>query len=263
MRFANALLKISVMFALASAMTGCAVIDLLEQQSTKQDKAPTDKIAPAKAASVIATAPSSVSSPAAAVATPPADGAAANAKQAAVPLVPIVPPEPPVNPAAQRLFDDANRALKAGRTDDAERGYRAIIQAHPELGGPHANLGVIYRNANKLAEAVAEFNHAARLSPKQPVYLNQLGITYRQMGQFEKARDAYEQAIAIDANYAPAILNLGILHDMYMGDGARALELFVRYLTLTPNGDTTVTKWIAELKNRKPVSATTTQKEKS
>ena len=179
------------------------------------------------------------------------------------PAAPIVPPEPPVDPVAQRLFDDANRALKAGHIDDAERGYRAVIQSHPELGGPHANLGVIYRNANKLPEAVAEFTQAARLNPKQPVYLNQLGVTYRQMGQFEKARDAYEQAIVIDANYTPAILNLGILCDMYLGEGTRALDLFVRYLALAPNGDATVTKWVAELKNRKPAAQAAAPKEKT
>lgn len=93
--------------------------------------------------------------------------------------------------------------------------------------------------------------------------LNQQGIDLRKAGQFAKAREAYEQAIAKDASYAPAALNLGILFDLYLGDNARALALYDRYLALTPQGDSTVTKWVAELKNRKPALAAAASREKA
>src|SRR5574341_315627 len=48
---------------------------------------------------------------------------------------------PPVDAAEQRAFDEARRALRAGRSEEAERGFRALAQANPELGGAHANLG--------------------------------------------------------------------------------------------------------------------------
>jgi Flp pilus assembly protein TadD len=189
----------------------------------------------------------------------PAPKAAAAASAAAPAPAPAPAPvstaaesDVPVTPAAQRAFDDARRAMRSGRTDDAERGFKALAQLHPELAGPHANLGVIYRQANKLAESAAELETAVKLSPKQPVYLNQLGITYRAQGQFAKAKDAYERAIDLDGNYAAAVLNLGILSDLYLWDPKRALELYDRYLALTPGGDATVTKWVADLKNRKP-----------
>jgi tetratricopeptide (TPR) repeat protein len=172
------------------------------------------------------------------------------------PAAPVRPPPPvydtPVNPATQRAFDDASRALRSGRVDEAERAYRAIAQANPELGGPHANLGVIYRQAGKVDDAVRELETAVKLSPRQPIYLNQLGIAYRQQGQFAKARDAYQRALAQDPGYAGAMLNLGILYDLYLGDTQRALEQYARYLSLFPNGDPTVSKWVADLKNRKP-----------
>jgi tetratricopeptide (TPR) repeat protein len=168
----------------------------------------------------------------------------------------------PVNPATQRAFDDASRALRSGRVDEAERAYRALAQANPELGGPHANLGVIYRQAGKLDESLAELEQAAKLSPRQPIYLNQLGIAYRQKGEFAKARDAYQRALALDPGYTAAMLNLGILYDLYLGDTQRALELYARYLSLLPNGDATVTKWVADLKNRKPGPITVSRQEK-
>jgi Flp pilus assembly protein TadD len=172
----------------------------------------------------------------------------------------------PVSVAVQRSYDDALRALRAGRNDEAERAFRALAQANPDLGGPHANLGVIYRQAGKLNESASELEQAVKINPSQPIYFNQLGVTYRQLGKFDKARDAYEKAIALDAGYAAPTLNLGILYDMYLGDGARALDLYSRYLALSPSGDAVVTKWVAELKNRKaaaPVTVTASKKEKA
>jgi Flp pilus assembly protein TadD len=192
----------------------------------------------------------------------PAPGAAASAPVAAKPAV----SDAPVSVAVQRAYDDALRALRAGRNDDAERAFRALAQANPDLGGPHANLGVIYRQAGKLDQSASELEQAVRINPNQPIYFNQLGVTYRQLGKFDKARDAYEKAIALDANYAAPTLNLGILYDLYLGDGARALELYSRYLALSPSGDPAVTKWVAELKNRKaaaPVTVTASKKEKA
>lgn len=157
----------------------------------------------------------------------------------------------PVPPAAQRAFDDALRQLAAGRTADAERGFKALAQSNPELGGPHANLGLIHRNGGKLPEAIAAFELAVKASPQQPVYFNQLGITYRMAGQFAKARTAYERAIELDAGYAAPELNLAILHDMYLRENALALQHYERYLALAANMDATVVKWVADLKNRK------------
>ena len=102
-----------------------------------------------------------------------------------------------------------------------------------------------------------------RLSPQQPLYFNQLGIAYRQQGEFAKARSAYESAIVLDPTYAAPVLNLGILNDLYLGNAARALELYNRYLALVPAGDATVTRWVADLKNRKPAQlAEAARKEK-
>jgi tetratricopeptide (TPR) repeat protein len=86
---------------------------------------------------------------------------------------------------------------------------------------------------------------------EQAVRLNQQGIAYRQKGQFDKAREAYERAVVLDPSYAAAILNLGILQDLYLADAPAALSLYQRYLALSPAGDALVVKWVAELKIRK------------
>lgn len=166
-----------------------------------------------------------------------------------------------VDPATQQAFEAAVNALRAGRTDDAERDFRALALAHPELGGPHANLGLILRAAGKLAPAAAELEQAVALSPDQALFFDQLGVSYRQLGRFEEARAAYQRAIELDPAAPAPYLNLGILNDLYLNDGARALALYGQYLALSPQGDATVAKWVADLKNRKPTTVASTAKE--
>ncbi len=235
MRFAELMSRSGLLLALCAGIAGCAAV-------TEPLQALKEAVIPA--ASAGASAPA---------ATPVAAAASAPV---------VVEPQVPVSAAAQRAFDDSLRLLRAGRIDEAERGLRALAKSNPELGGPHANLGLILRQSGKLPEAAAEFELAVRASPRQPVYLNQLGITLRQQGQFAKAREAYERAIALDPTYAAPQLNLGILHDMYLSDGKRALELYDRYLALSPGGDAMVTKWVADLKNRKPAPIAMNRKEK-
>jgi tetratricopeptide (TPR) repeat protein len=175
---------------------------------------------------------------------------AATAVAAAAPVV----TETPVPPDAQRAFDGARAHLRAGRTAEAERGFRDVIAKYPELGGAHANLGLILRNAGKHDESIAALEQAVKVSPKQAVFHNQLGVSWRHKGQFQKARNAYEQAIALDENCADAHLNLGVLLDLYLADASLALVHYERYLALGPAPDATVGKWVADLRNRKPVS---------
>ena len=232
MRFAETCLSSSLLAAVCAAMIGCASLpDVLPDALRGHPK--TD-------------------APAVANAVDSATAAAVKAK---------AEPDTPVSQAAQRAYDEALKALRAGRLDDAERGMRALAQAEPQLGGPHANLGLIYRQQGKPELAVAELEQAVAANPQQPVYSSQLGIAYRQAGQFTKARAAYERAIELDPGYAAPILNLAILFDLYLWDGKRALELYDRYLVLSAGGDITVNKWVADLKNRKPPDSLLSKKE--
>ena len=256
MQSADRLRRYVALATLCTGLAGCSTLsEPLKSLKDMVAGAPAAESAPDPKSAAAAAAGRAASGPSATTAEP-------------VKLAKVAPPpvkadeEHAVNASAQRAFDDARRALRAGRTQDAERAFKALTVSNPELGGPHANLGLIYRQAGKTAEGVAELEKAVLASPRQPIFFNQLGIAYRQTGQFSKAREAYEKAIALDSEYAAPLLNLGILHDLYLWDGKRALELYDRYLALSPGGDTTVVKWVADLKNRKPQHAMLARREK-
>jgi tetratricopeptide (TPR) repeat protein len=169
--------------------------------------------------------------PAAPAASTPSASAPARAVASAVPA------QAPVGADTQRAFEAAKASLRAGRTADAERAFRDLSARHPELGGAHANLGLILRNAGKHDESVAAMEKAVKASPSQAVFHNQLGLSLRHAGKFAKAREAYEAALALDPGYADAHLNLGVLLDLYLAEPALALVHYERYLALVPGGD--------------------------
>ena len=187
---------------------------------------------------------------------PPIAPAVALRAAAAPSIETQAPALPAVDVATRAQFDRALQAQRAGRNDEAMRLWTAFVQAHPALGGAHANLGLLHRQAGRDADAVAALERAVELSPTQPSFFNELGIAYRTAGQFAKAQQAYESALSLDAQHASALLNLAILHDLYLGNGAKALALYERYLGLLPGGDAAVTKWAAELRQRKPAPGT-------
>jgi Flp pilus assembly protein TadD len=157
MRFADRLRRCSLLGVLCAAISGCASVG-----------GPKPAAAPQAAA---AAAPQS-----AAAAAPPA-AAPASAQTAAVATARAKETPSGISPDVQRTFEYALDALNAGHTDEAAKVFRALTRTNADLGGPHANLGIIYRQAGKPAEAVAELEQAVRLNPQQPVFLNQRGIS--------------------------------------------------------------------------------------
>jgi tetratricopeptide (TPR) repeat protein len=213
------------------AMTGCATVT---------------SMLPSDLGGATASASAPPVTPAPAASTPAAKNAGSSVATPAKLLEATVA----VDPAAQKSFEAARQALAAGRRDEAERGFVALTTSHPDLGGPHASLGLLYLQANQPAAAVAALERAVKASPRQAQYFDQLGIAYRHVGQFDKARAAYEQAIEADPTYAPAQLNLGVLYDLYLWDAPRALEHYDRYLALTTDNDDKVKRWVVELRKR-------------
>lgn len=163
---------------------------------------------------------------------------------------PAEKPEAPVSPELQRAYDKALAALRHGRHQEAEAALLGLTRKAPDLSGPFANLGLLYRRVGRNAEAIAALERAININPRRPVYYNELAITYRQEGKFDLARRAYRKALDVDAWYAPAHLNLAILYDLYLQDPKEALPHYQRYRELVPAEADTVSKWIIEVERR-------------
>ena len=183
----------------------------------------------------------------------PADPTAAPVQNAATPAAaPAFDiPKPPA-----RATSDYGRALALMRSDPTQAmlEFQVMTQSYPELPGPYANLGILYRNANQLAEAEAALAKATERAAWDAQTWTEYGVTLRHAGKFQEARAAYEKALQVNPSYAPAHRNLGVLLDLFLDDPVSAQAEFETYKTLTGE-DKPVSGWIAELRARNRVAA--------
>lgn len=154
---------------------------------------------------------------------------------------------------AKPLAADYGRAvvlMKANQLDEAFALFEEIQTKAPQLTGPLLNQALIHIHKKQYKEADVLLQNAITANSKNPFSYNLQGFVYRQLGQFKKAREAYEQALTLSPNYAKAHFNLGILAELYLQDLPLALKHYEAYQSTQTQADNTVAKWVIDLQKR-------------
>ncbi|MCC7082447.1 MAG: tetratricopeptide repeat protein, partial [Burkholderiales bacterium] len=106
----------------------------------------------------------------------------------------------------------------------ALRDLQRLLEVEPEQFGTHADIGLVYMQTGKYAEAMKSFNTALAKGVKEPkLYLNR-GLALLQMGGLgaaPRALDDIERALALDPDYALAHFNRGLIFDQAASAGMR------------------------------------------
>lgn len=100
---------------------------------------------------------------------------------------------PVTDPAA--LFRAGQDALTANRLSDAERDFREVIAANPQVGGAYANLGVVYMRRKQWANALKMLGKAEGLMPEAAGVRLNIGLVYFRQNEFLKAIPPLESVV--------------------------------------------------------------------
>ncbi len=88
-----------------------------------------------------------------------------------------------------------------------------LLPAHADTAREHFELGVKAYNSSKMDDALAEFQKAHELSPKEPTSLFWIGFIYLQQRHYQEALQPTLDAVALRPNMADGHLNLGNIYD--------------------------------------------------
>jgi Tfp pilus assembly protein PilF len=66
----------------------------------------------------------------------------------------------------RQLFQAGQAALNQNRLDEAERNFRQVLAADPQVGGAYANLGVVYMRRKEWGKALEALQQANHLMPQ-------------------------------------------------------------------------------------------------
>ncbi len=171
-----------------------------------------------------------------------------------VPTTGQLPPESAAIPDVdENNFERAIWSAQSGDLDQAIVLLNDITQKNPDLAIVYRHLGVLHIRQNDFSAAEQALMKSVKLYGHDPIAYNHLGIAKRGLGKFTRAREAYNKAIELKPDYADAILNLGILYDLYLHQLDRALIYYTQFLSVVAPKDKQallVEKWKIDIKNR-------------
>ncbi len=106
-------------------------------------------------------------------------------------------------------YADVNQLLRQGKAAEALVKADAYIAGKPRDPQMRFLRGVILTEQGKTADATTAFVQLTQDFPELPEPYNNLAALYAQQSKFDQARDALENAIRLNPNYATAHENLG------------------------------------------------------
>jgi Flp pilus assembly protein TadD len=109
-------------------------------------------------------------------------------------------------------YADVNGLLRQGKAAEALTKADAYIASKPRDPQMRFLRGVILTQQGKTADATATFVQLTQDFPELPEPYNNLAALYAQQSRFGQARDALENAIRLNPNYATAHENLGDIY---------------------------------------------------
>ncbi len=133
----------------------------------------------------------------------------------------------------QQVLQKAMVDLREGRLQEAERGYRDILEREPENVDALTMLGMI-TGQNGHAETAAQlFGKAVSIRPGEFRLYHNLAMSLRQLGRYQDAINAYQRGLQIreDTSLLIPLANLYWL----IGKGNDAEDMLLRALKLEPN----------------------------
>ena len=118
-------------------------------------------------------------------------------------------------------LQDVNQMLKLGQFDQALTRVNSYLSTRPKDARGRFLKGLILAEQNKPNDAIQVFAALTKDFPDLPGPYNNLAVLYASQGQYDKARDALEQAIRTHPSYATAHENLG---DIYAKMASQAYD---------------------------------------
>ena len=103
------------------------------------------------------------------------------------------------------------------------------VAKHPEKARSRYNLGSLYAEEGRMADAKREFEKALEIRPSFSRPHNNLGNIYYSEGRFEEAAEEYRLAAEFDQENVEALYNLGNVY-MVLGRRGEAIAAFTKFI---------------------------------
>ncbi|HXJ04470.1 MAG TPA: tetratricopeptide repeat protein [Candidatus Acidoferrum sp.] len=112
-------------------------------------------------------------------------------------------------PATGQTFESTRSMVMAPGVAQVPSPQDPVIVVRPEISDEQ--MGDLYMVRKQYREAAEQFKRLSDKNPRNPVYLNKLGIALHQQEALGSALKYYERAVKVDPRYADAENNVGTI----------------------------------------------------
>jgi len=132
-------------------------------------------------------------------------------------------------PTSATLYSMAKILAAQGRDPQCLAVLLRIVREHPDFMPAYCDLAELYMRQDEPDNAIRTLQAALKISPEDPVLLNNLGVCWLMQEKYDKALASFTEAAGIDPDDARYRANMAVALGM-MGRNAEALSLFEHVL---------------------------------
>ncbi|HSX28733.1 MAG TPA: tetratricopeptide repeat protein [Candidatus Saccharimonadales bacterium] len=136
----------------------------------------------------------------------------------------------------QRLWDDFHIGVREKKYLRAEKALLTILRVDKKNATAYNRLGILYAKQKAFADAIECFEIAQSIEPS-PSSLHNLGLIYYETGQYPKAANAFERALALEDDLAARHIAYAKVQEN-LGNKKQIVESLETAFHLEPNVQT-------------------------
>jgi Flp pilus assembly protein TadD len=114
------------------------------------------------------------------------------------------------NPELKELFEEGRRQVGAGDYSGAIATYQRAAALDPKNAKVHSGIGYLYAQQGNYQAALVAYRRALGLDPDNSDFFYAVGYIKGNLGDTKGSRDAYRKAIQLNRNNINAYLGLGV-----------------------------------------------------
>jgi tetratricopeptide (TPR) repeat protein len=139
-------------------------------------------------------------------------------------------------PAASAPAQGQGQQSQAAVLDEEKaRTLISAAESRPNDEAVRVELGNMYFDAERYADAIKWYEQALTINPKDPNVSTDLGVSYYYSNQPDRALAQFEKSLAVDPKHTKTLLNQGIVRAFGKQDLESAAKSWEQVIALAPD----------------------------
>ena len=134
----------------------------------------------------------------------------------------------------KEIFELAVKNHQENKNDVAQKLYNQVLNIEPNHSAALNNLGVTFKKLGEYQKAKDCYEKAIEIKPNYIDAHYNLGNVFKELKDYQKAKDCYGKAIEIDPNHLKIQNNLGVIFNK-LGEYQKAKDCYEKAIEIKPN----------------------------